>query len=76
MARRCGRTPKGERLRAGVPHGLWKTTTLVGALGSAGMVAAMVLDGPVNGVRAAIEAAGDDRLEANATLRSNRDDDA
>ena len=36
----------------------------------------MVLDGPVNGVRAAIEVAGDDRLEANATLRSNRDDDA
>jgi transposase len=49
MARRCGRAPKGERLRAGVPHGHWKTTTFVGALRSTGMVAPMVLDGPING---------------------------
>ena len=50
MARRCGRAPKGERLRASVPHGHWKTTTFVGALRQAGMVAPMVLDGPINGV--------------------------
>jgi transposase len=50
MARRCGRAPKGERLRAGVPHGHWKTTTFVGALRRTGMVAPMVLDGPINGV--------------------------
>ena len=50
MARRCGRAPKGERLRASVPHGHWKTTTFVGALRSTGMVAPMVLDGPINGV--------------------------
>lgn len=50
MTRRCGRAPKGERLRAGVPHGHWKTTTFVGALRRTGMVAPMVLDGPINGV--------------------------
>jgi transposase len=49
MARKCGRAPKGERLRAGVPHGHWKTTTFVGALRLTGMTAPMVLDGPING---------------------------
>ena len=29
MARRYGRAPRGERLRVGVPHGPWKTTTFV-----------------------------------------------
>jgi hypothetical protein len=32
MARLRGRAPRGQRLRAGVPHGHWKTTTFVGAL--------------------------------------------
>jgi hypothetical protein len=32
MARRYGRAPRGERLRAGVPHGHWKTTTFVAGL--------------------------------------------
>jgi hypothetical protein len=50
MARRCGRAPKGERLRASIPHGHWKTTTFIGALRLTGMVAPMVLDGPINGV--------------------------
>jgi transposase len=45
-----GSAPKGERLRAGVPHGQWKTTTFIGALRQSGMVAPMVLDGPINGV--------------------------
>ena len=49
MARRCGRAPKGERLRAAFPHGHWKTTTFVGALRLSGMSAPMVLDGPING---------------------------
>ncbi|SDE97673.1 hypothetical protein SAMN05421720_11930 [Rhodospira trueperi] len=31
-ARRHGRSPRGERCRAAVPHGHWKTTTLVAAL--------------------------------------------
>ncbi|QCO08919.1 hypothetical protein D3868_07640 [Azospirillum brasilense] len=32
MARMYGRAPRGERCRAAVPHGHWKTTTFVGAL--------------------------------------------
>jgi hypothetical protein len=50
MARRHGRCPRGERLRVGVPHGHWKTTTLVGALTLRGFIAPMVLDGTVNRV--------------------------
>ena len=49
MARRYGRAPRGERLRAGVPHGHWKTTTFVAGLRRTGMVAPWVLDGPMNG---------------------------
>ena len=49
MARLYGRAPRGQRLRAGVPHGHWKTTTFVGALRRAGMTAPMVLDGPMTG---------------------------
>ncbi len=48
MARRHGRCRHGERLRSGVPHGHWKTTTLVAGLRRTGMVAPMVLDGPIN----------------------------
>jgi transposase len=48
MARRYGRAPRGQRLRAGVPHGHWKTTTFVAGLRLSGIVAPFVLDGPVN----------------------------
>ena len=48
MARRYGRAPKGERLRSGVPHGHWKTTTFVAALRSTGITAPFVLDGPID----------------------------
>ena len=50
MARRHGRCRRGTRLRVGVPHGHWKTTTFVAGLRSTGMVAPMVLDGPINAV--------------------------
>ena len=50
MARRYGRAPRGERLRVGVPHGHWKTTTFVAGLRLTGVVAPMMLDGPINGV--------------------------
>jgi transposase len=50
MARTHGRAPRGERLRVGVPHGHWKTTTFVGGLTLRGMVAPFVLDGPINRV--------------------------
>ncbi len=36
-------------MRMGYPHGHRKTTTLVAGLRMTGMVAPMVLDGPVNG---------------------------
>jgi transposase len=49
MARLYGRAPRGQRLRAGLPHGHWKTTTFVGALRLTGMTAPMVLDGPMTG---------------------------
>ena len=50
MARLRGRAPRGERCRAGVPHGHWKTTTFTGALRLSGMTAPMVLDGAMNGI--------------------------
>jgi transposase len=49
MARRYGRAPKGERCRAPVPHGHWKTTTLTAGLRLGGMIAPLVLDGPMTG---------------------------
>ena len=49
MARRYGRSLRGERCRAPVPHGHWKTTTFVGALRLEGMTAPMILDGAMHG---------------------------
>jgi transposase len=49
MARLRGRSLIGERCRAAVPHGHWKTTTFTGALRLSGMTAPMVLDGAMNG---------------------------
>jgi transposase len=48
MARRYGRALRGQRLRVGVPHGHWKTTTFVAGLRASGLVAPFVLDGPIN----------------------------
>jgi len=50
MARRYGRAPKGERLRAAIPHGHWKTTTFVAGLRLEGLVAPFVFDSPINAV--------------------------
>lgn len=49
MARMRGRSRLGERCRAPVPHGHWKTTTFTGGLRLSGMTAPMVLDGPMTG---------------------------
>lgn len=49
MTRSHGRCRRGERLRMGWPHGHRKTTTLVAGLRKSGMVAPMVMDGPING---------------------------
>jgi transposase len=48
MARPRGRAPRGQRLRAAIPHGHWKTTTFVAGLRLDGIVAPFVLDGPIN----------------------------
>lgn len=48
ICRTHGRAARGERLRAPIPHGHWKTTTFVAGLRTTGMVAPMVLDGPIN----------------------------
>ena len=53
MARTHGRAPRGERLRAAVPHGHWNTTTFVAGLTMRGMISPFVLSGPIN--RAAFE---------------------
>ena len=49
MARRRGRAKRGQRCRAPIPHGHWKTTTFTGALRLHGITAPMVLDAPMNG---------------------------
>lgn len=49
MTRLRGRAPRGERLVDKTPHGHWKTTTLIAALGIDGMPCSTVVDGAVNG---------------------------
>ena len=49
MARRYGRCPSDQRLVAAVPHGHWRTTTFVAGLRQTGIVAPLVLDGPMTG---------------------------
>ncbi len=49
MARLRGRARRGERCRAAIPHGHWKTTTFTAGLCLDGLIAPMVLDGPMNG---------------------------
>ena len=50
MARRYGRSLRGERCVASVPHGHWKTTTFVAGLRLSGLTASMTLDGAMDGV--------------------------
>lgn len=49
MARLRGRAKRGERCRASVPHGHWKTTTFTAGLRLNGLTAPMLLDGPMKG---------------------------
>jgi transposase len=49
MARMYGRALRGERCRAPIPHGHWKTTTFVGGLTIDGVVAPMTIDGAMTG---------------------------
>jgi len=48
MTRLRGRAPIGKRLRAKVPHGHWKTTTLIAALCTGGIHCSTVVDGAIN----------------------------
>lgn len=49
MVRRYGWAPRGERLLVAAPYGHWRTTTFVAGLRSTGLVAPLVLDGPMTG---------------------------
>jgi transposase len=49
MARLYGRAPRGERCRAAVPHGHWKTTTFTAGLRAGGIAAPWIIDGPMDG---------------------------
>jgi len=49
MARLRGRARRGERCRAAVPHGHWKTTTFTAGLRLGSLSAPMLLDGPMDG---------------------------
>ena len=49
MARRYGRSPSARRLVGAVPHGHWRTTTFIAGLRQSGVVAPLVLDGPMTG---------------------------
>jgi transposase len=59
MTRLYGRAPRGERLVAAVPHGHWRTTTFIAGLRQNGVIAPLVLDGPMTGAafRAYVEQA-------------------
>jgi transposase len=50
MERKKGRAPRGRTAACGDPHGHWKTTTFDAGLRRKGMVAPLVIDGPINGV--------------------------
>lgn len=49
MTRLRGRAPRGQRLIDKTPHGHWRTTPLIAALGIEGMRCSTVVDGAVNG---------------------------
>jgi transposase len=49
MIRRYGWCARGERLVDAAPHGHWRTTTFVAGLRAGGIVAPLVLDGPMTG---------------------------
>jgi transposase len=49
MVRRYGRAPRGQRVLDAVPHGHWRTTTVIAALRAEGVVAPLVFDGAIDG---------------------------
>jgi transposase len=51
MAPLCGWGPRGQRLKAKVPHRRWKTMTFIAALRHDRVDAPWLIDGPVNAER-------------------------
>lgn len=49
MAPLRGWAPRGERIKADVPHGHWQTMTFLAALRHDRVTAPWLLDGPING---------------------------
>jgi hypothetical protein len=49
MVRRYGWSRRGERLVDAAPFGHWRTTTFIAGLRSSGIIAPLVLDGPMIG---------------------------
>ncbi len=49
MTRRYGRAPRGERVAEGTPAGHWRTLTLLGAMSTRGVIAAMTVESPTDG---------------------------
>ncbi len=49
MARLWGRSPRGQRACGAVPSGHWTRLTVLGALGTGGMVAAMAVEAATDG---------------------------
>lgn len=49
MVRRYGWAPRDQRLADAAPQGHWRTTTFVAGLRSTGIIAPLVLDGPMTG---------------------------
>ena len=74
MARQYGRAPVGERLVAKVPHGHWKTLTLVAAIRVDGVTAPYVVDGAMDGAAflayVVSYAPGDGRLVSDGEIQS------
>lgn len=50
MTRTRGRAMRGQRVIASVPHGRWKTTTMISAVRTTGPLAAVSLDGATDSV--------------------------
>jgi transposase len=50
MSRLYGRCVRGQRCRASVPHGHWKSSTFIAALRYDQITAPMLLDGPMDGI--------------------------
>jgi transposase len=48
MARRYGRSPRGQRARAKIPFGRWKRLSVLGAIGRDGFLAAMSIEAATN----------------------------